>query len=98
MLCIAHWPVRVQGIGKDMPSKMFSFINFELLELYWTYFLALQIMNSKILPMRLELGSWVENEMLCHELEPWDWWDNIAMGFGPWASASFCVNMGSFGL
>ena len=34
MLPIAHWPVRVQQIGKDMPSNMLSFINFEPLELY----------------------------------------------------------------
>ena len=41
MLPIAHWPVRIQGIGEDMPSNMLSFINFEPLEFYWTYFLAL---------------------------------------------------------
>ena len=34
MLPIAHWPVKVQGIGEDMPSNMFSFINFEPLEFY----------------------------------------------------------------
>ena len=34
MLPIAHRPVRVQGIGEDMPSNMLSFINFEPLELY----------------------------------------------------------------
>ena len=38
MLPIAHWPIRVQGIGKDMPSNILSFINFEPLEFYWTYF------------------------------------------------------------
>ena len=53
MLPIAHWPVRVQGIGEDMLSNMLSFINFELLELYWTYFLALQTTILKILPIRL---------------------------------------------
>ena len=42
MLPIAHWPVRIQGIGEDMPNNMLSFINFEPLELYWTYFLAPQ--------------------------------------------------------
>ena len=36
MLPIAHWPVRVQGIGEDTPSNMLSFINFEPLEFYWT--------------------------------------------------------------
>ena len=53
MLSIAHWPVRVQGIREDMPSNMSSFINFEPLELYWTYFLALQTMTLKIPLMRL---------------------------------------------
>ena len=36
-----------------MPSNMFSFINFEPLELYWTYFLALQTTTPQIPPMRL---------------------------------------------
>ena len=53
MLPIAHWPVRIQGIGEDMPNNMLSFINFEPLELYWTYFLAPQTMTPKILLMRL---------------------------------------------
>ena len=34
MLPIAHWPIRVQGIGEDMPSNMLSFINFEPLKFY----------------------------------------------------------------
>ena len=34
MLPIAHRPVKVQGIGEDMPSNMFYFINFEPLEFY----------------------------------------------------------------
>ena len=34
MLPIAHRPIRVQGIGEDTPSNMFSFINFEPLEFY----------------------------------------------------------------
>ena len=34
MLPIAHWLIRVQGIGEDMPSNMLSFINFESLEFY----------------------------------------------------------------
>ena len=58
MLPIAHWPVRVQGIGEDIPSKMFSFINFEPLEIYWTYFLVLQTMTPKIPPMRLMSQKW----------------------------------------
>ena len=53
MLSIAHWPVKVQGIREDMPSNMPSFINFEPLELYWTYFLAPQTTTLKIPPMRL---------------------------------------------
>ena len=53
MLPIAHWPIKVQGIGEDTPSNMLSFINFEPLELYWTYFLALQTTTPKIPLMRL---------------------------------------------
>ena len=41
ILPIAHWLIRVQGIGEDMPSNMLSFINFESLKFYWTYFFAL---------------------------------------------------------
>ena len=70
MLPIAHRPVRVQGIGEDIPSNMLSFINFEPLELYWTYFLALQTMTPKNSPDEThELGSWAKNEILWHELE-----------------------------
>ena len=86
MLSIAHRPARVQGIGEDTLSNMLSFINFEPLELYWTYFLALQTTTPKILSMRLmSLDHEPKNEMMCHELEPW-------------ALMPFCVNMGSFGL
>ena len=86
MLPIAHRPVRVQGIGEDTPSNMLSFINFEPLEIYWTYFLALQTTTPKIPPMRLmSLDHEPKNEMMCHELKPW-------------ALTPFCVNMGSFGL
>ena len=53
MLPIAHWSVRVQGRGEDMPSNMLSFTNFELLELYWTYFWTLQTTTPKIPPIRL---------------------------------------------
>ena len=53
MLPIAHWPIRVQRIGEDTPSNMLSFINFEPLEIYWTYFLALQTTTLKIPTMRL---------------------------------------------
>ena len=70
MLPIAYCPVRVQGIGEDMLSNMLSFINFESLELYWTYFLALQITTPKILPMRLiNLDYEQKNEMMCYELK-----------------------------
>ena len=86
MLPIAHRLVRVQGIGEDTPSNMLSFINFEPLELYWTYFLALQTTTPKIPLMRLmSLNHESKNEMMCHELKSW-----VLM--------SFCVNMGSFGL
>ena len=91
MLHIAHWPVRVQGIREDMPSNLLSFINFEPLELYWTYFLALQTTTPKIPPMRL-ISLDHEPKMRCcaMSLNYGLWWDYIAMGFGPWASASFC--------
>ena len=72
MLPIARRLVRVQGIGEDTPSNMFSFINFEPLEFYWIYFLALQTTTPKILPMRLmSLDHEPKNEVMCHDLEPW---------------------------
>ena len=77
---------RVQGIEEDMSSNMLSFINFEPLELYWTYFLALQTTTSKIPLMRfMSLDHESKNEMMCYELEPW-------------ALTPFCENMGSSGL
>ena len=86
MLSIAHRPIRVQGIGEDTSNNMLSFINFELLELNWTYFLVLQTTTPKIPPMRLmSLDHEPKNEMMCHELKPW-------------ALTPFCVNIGSFGL
>ena len=90
MLFITHWPVRVQGIGEDMPSNMLSFINFEPLELYWTYFLALQTTTPQIPPMRL-MSLDHEPKMRCCVMSSnyGPWWDYIAMSFGPWASASF---------
>ena len=64
--------VKVQGIGEDMPSNMLSFINFELLEFYWTYFLALQITTLKIPSVKLmSLDHEPKNEMMCYEREPW---------------------------
>ena len=73
------------GNGEDMPSNMLSFINFEPLELYWTYFLALQTMTPKIPPTRLmSLDHEPKNEMMCHELEPW-------------ALMPFCVNRALLG-
>ena len=90
MLPIAHRPVRVQGIGEDTPSNMFSFINFEPLELYWTYFLAFQTTTPKIPPMRL-VSLDHEPKMRCYGMSSnyGTWWDYIAMSFGPWALASF---------
>ena len=85
MLPITYWSVRVQGIGEDMPSNMLSFINFEPLELYWTYFLAFQTTTPKIPSMRpMSLDYEPKNEMMCYEFEPWD-------------LTHFCVNMGSLG-
>ena len=90
MLPFAHWPVRVQGIGEDMPSNILSFINFESLELYWTYFLVLQTTTPKIPPMRL-MSLDHEPKMRCCVMSSnyGPWWDYIAMTFGPWALASF---------
>ena len=89
-------PSEFKELGKTCQATCFPF--FELLELYWTYFLALQTTTLKIPPMRLmssdhELKMWCATS-LNHGL----WWDNIAMCFGPWALTLFCVNMSSFGL
>ena len=88
MLPIAHWLIRIQGIGEDMLSNTLSFINFEPLKLYWTYFLALQTTTPKIPPLRLMS----RNKMRCCAMSSnyGLWWDYIAMSFGPWASALFC--------
>ena len=61
------------------------------LELYWTYFLALQTTNPKIPPMRL-MSLDHEPKMRCcaMSLNYGLWWDNIAMSFRPWALVSFC--------
>ena len=90
MLPFAYWPFRVQGIGKDMPSNMLSFINYEPLKLYWTYFLALQTTTPIIPPMRL-MSLDHESKMRCCAMSSnyGPWWDYIAMSFGPWALASF---------
>ena len=90
MLPIAYWPIKIQGIGEDMPSNMLSFINFELLKLYWTYFLALQTTTPEIPPMRL-ISLDHEQKMRCCAMSSnyGPWWDYIAMSFGPWAWASF---------
>ena len=90
MLPFAHWPVRVQGIGEDMPSNMLSFINFEPLELHWTYFLAFQTTTPKIPPMRL-MSLDHEPKMRCCAMSSnyGPWWDYTAMSFGPWALTSF---------
>ena len=85
-----HWPIRVQGIEENMSSNMLSFVNFEQLEFYWTYFLTLQITTPKILPMRL-MSLDHEPKMRCCAMSSnyGPWWDYTAMSFGPWASASF---------
>ena len=89
MLPITHWPVRVQGIGEDMPN-MLSFINFEPLKFYWTFFLALQTMTPKIPPIRF-MSLDHEPKMRCCVMSSnyGPWWNCITMSFGPWASASF---------
>ena len=91
MLPITYWSIRVQGIGEDMPSNMFSFIKFEPLEFYWTYFLTLQITASKIPPMKL-MSLDHELKMRCCAMSSnyGFWWDYITMSFGPWALISFC--------
>ena len=90
MLPIAHWPVRVQRIGKDMPSNMLSFINFESLEFYWTYFLALQTTTPKIPRIRLMSLDHKPKRRCCGMSSNYGpWWDYIAMSFGSWALASF---------
>ena len=90
MLPIAYWPIKIQEIGEDMPSNMLSFINFELLKFYWTYFLALQTTTPEIPPMRL-ISLDHEQKMKCCAMSSnyGPWWDYIAMSFGPWAWASF---------
>ena len=67
-----------------------SFTNFEPLELYWTYFLALQTTTPKIPLIRL-MSLDHEPKMRCCAISSnyGPWWDYIAMSFGPWASASF---------
>ena len=79
MLPIAYQPVRVQGIGEDTLSNMLSFINFEPLELYWTYFLALQNHDSQNSPYEThELGSWVKK------------WDDVLWAWTMSFDASLC--------
>ena len=85
MLSIAYWPIRVQGIGEDMPSIMFSFINFEPLDLYWTYFLALQTTTPKIPPMRL----------MSLDHEPKMRWCAMSLNHGLWCL--FCVKWALLG-
>ena len=90
ILPIAHRSVRVQGIGEDTSSNMLFFINFESLELYWTYFLALQTTIPKIPLMRLmSLDHELKMRCCAMSLNYVPWWDYIAMSFGPWASVSF---------
>ena len=94
MLLIAHWPIKVQGIGEDMPSNMpsnmLSFINFEPLKFHWTYFLTLQTKTPKIPPMRLmSLDHKPKMRCCAMSLNYRLWWDYIAMSFGPWGLTSF---------
>ena len=54
-------------------AKQHAFIyQFEPLEFYWTYFLALQTTTPKIPPMRLmSLDYEQKNEIMCYEPKPW---------------------------
>ena len=77
-------------MGEDMPSNMLSFINFESLEFYWTYFLALQTTTPKIPRIRLMSLDHKPKMRCCGMSSNYGpWWDYIAMSFGSWASASF---------
>ena len=69
---------------------MLSFINFEPLELYWIYFLALQTTTPKISSTRL-MSLDHEPKMRCCAMNSnyGPWWDYIAMSFGPWTLVSF---------
>ena len=46
-------PLEFRELGKTYQTTCIPFVNFEPLELYWTYFLALQTTTPKILSMRL---------------------------------------------
>ena len=55
------------GSWRRHTKQHVSFINFELLEFYWTYLLALQITNPKVFPKRLmSLGH--KSKMRWHTL------------------------------
>ena len=56
-----------------MPSNMLSFINFKPLELYWTYFLALQTTTPKF--PRWDSWAWIMSQKW--DDVPWTW----TMGF-----------------
>ena len=71
-----------------MPNNKFSFINFELLELYWTYFLALQTTTPKILLMRL----------MSLDHEPKKRWCAMSLNHGLWCLFFFFFWMCKYGL
>ena len=67
-----------------------SFINFESLEIYWIYFLSFQTTTPKIPSMRLmSLDHELKIRWCAMRFNHEFWWDNIAMGFGPWALLGF---------
>ena len=53
--CVTHYTQTHQSLGscRRHAKQHVSFINFKLLELYWTYLLALQTMTPKVSPKRL---------------------------------------------
>ena len=90
MLPTTYWPIRVQGIGEDMPSKTC----FPLSTLNYLNFIEHTFWPSK---PRLPKFSWWDSwawimsqkmKWCAMSLNHGLWWDNIAMGFGPWALAS----------
>ena len=76
--------------GRHAKQHAFLYQLWTTLELYWTYFLALQTTTPKIPLMRL-MNLDHEPKMRCCAMSSnyGPWWDYIAMSFGPWALASF---------
>ena len=86
MLPITHWLIRVQGIGEDMPNNMFPLSTLN----QWSFTKHLSWPSKPWLPKFLRWDLWARIMSRKWDVVPWVWWDNIAMGFGPWALAPFC--------